>query len=74
MKIDLDQLMRAFSRTVDLVGVDDMQHGKRVAFMADVILYHHTSWENLKKFPLPNETKMHSNHREKLDGDWHYRD
>jgi putative nucleotidyltransferase with HDIG domain len=34
MKIDLDQLVRAFSSTVDLVGVDDVQHGKRVAFMA----------------------------------------
>ncbi|TKB28047.1 HD domain-containing protein [Desulfopila sp. IMCC35006] len=34
MQTDLNQVVRAFSRAVDLVGVDDMQHGKRVAFMA----------------------------------------
>ncbi len=34
MKIDLEQLIRALSNTVDLVGVDETQHGKRVAFMA----------------------------------------
>ena len=128
MKTDLDQLVRAFSRTVDLVGVDDVQHGKRVAFMAlscaetmglgqaettllgrlgllhdcgvsssrvhrqlvgelewrgsdlhcqigarrmrqfahfapmaEVILYHHTRWEDLKKLTLPEKTKLHAN-------------
>lgn len=34
MKIDLGQLVRALSSTVDLVGKDEIQHGKRVAFMA----------------------------------------
>lgn len=34
MKLDLEQLIRALSSTVDLVGVDEIQHGKRVAFMA----------------------------------------
>ncbi|KJS00391.1 MAG: hypothetical protein VR65_12880 [Desulfobulbaceae bacterium BRH_c16a] len=33
MKLDLEQLIRALSNTVDLVGVDEIQHGKRVAFM-----------------------------------------
>ncbi len=128
MKTDLDQLVRAFSRAVDLVGVDDMQHGKRVAFMAlscaekmgldqteatalcrldllhdcgvsstkvhrklvgelewqgsdlhcqigamrmrqftyftsmaDVILHHHTRWEDLKNLTIPEKTKIHSN-------------
>lgn len=128
MKIDLDQLVRAFSSTVDLVGVDDVQHGKRVAFMAlscaetmglgqaettllcrlgllhdcgvsstkvhkqlvdelewqgsdlhcqigalrmrqfshfapmaDIILHHHTRWEDLKNLSLPEKTKMYAN-------------
>ena len=34
MKLNLDQLIRALSRTVDLVSVDEKQHGKRVAYMA----------------------------------------
>lgn len=34
MKLDLEQLIRALSNTVDLVGVDEVQHGKRVAYMA----------------------------------------
>ena len=34
MKLNLEQLIRALSCTVDLVGVDEIQHGKRVAFMA----------------------------------------
>lgn len=34
MKIDLEQLIWALSSTVDLVGVDEVQHGKRVAYMA----------------------------------------
>ncbi len=33
MKIDLEQLIRALSDTVDLVGVDEIQHSKRVAYM-----------------------------------------
>lgn len=34
MKIDLEQLIWALSSTVGLVGVDEVQHGKRVAYMA----------------------------------------
>lgn len=34
MKIDLEQLTWALSNTIDLVGVDEIQHGKRVAYMA----------------------------------------
>lgn len=34
MKLNLDQLIRALSRTVDLVSVDEKLHGKRVAYMA----------------------------------------
>ena len=34
MNIDLDQLIHALSDTVDLVGVDEVQHSKRVAYMA----------------------------------------
>ena len=34
MKLDLDQLIRALSSAVDLVSVDEKQHGKRVAYMA----------------------------------------
>ena len=34
MKIDLNQLIFALSDTVDLVGVDEVQHGKRVGYMA----------------------------------------
>jgi putative nucleotidyltransferase with HDIG domain len=33
MKIDLEQIIRALSNTVDLVGVDEIHHGKRVAYM-----------------------------------------
>ncbi len=33
MKLDLDQLINALSSTVDLVSVDEKQHGKRVAYM-----------------------------------------
>ena len=34
MKIDLEQFVWALSNTVDLVGIDEVQHGKRVAYMA----------------------------------------
>lgn len=34
MKINFDQFLHALSDTIDLVGVDELQHGKRVAFMA----------------------------------------
>lgn len=34
MKIDFRQIVSALSDTLDLVGVDDYQHCKRVAFMA----------------------------------------
>ncbi len=34
MQLELEQLVRALSSTVDLVGVDEVQHGKRVAYMS----------------------------------------
>ena len=34
MKIDFGQFVNALSDTIDLVGVDEIQHGKRVAYMA----------------------------------------
>lgn len=34
MKIDFGQLIHALSDTIDLVGVDEIQHGKRVGYMA----------------------------------------
>ncbi len=34
MKIDLEQYIYALSDTIDLVGIDETQHGKRVGFMA----------------------------------------
>jgi len=34
LKVDTRQIIHALSDTLDLVGVDDVQHGKRVAFMA----------------------------------------
>lgn len=34
MKIDLGQFINALSDTIDLVGIDEIQHGKRVACMA----------------------------------------
>jgi putative nucleotidyltransferase with HDIG domain len=34
MKIDLQQLILALSDTIDLVGIDEVWHGKRVAVMA----------------------------------------
>lgn len=34
MKIDYGQFIHALSDTIDLVGIDELQHGKRVAFMA----------------------------------------
>jgi putative nucleotidyltransferase with HDIG domain len=34
MKIDFGQFIFALSDTIDLVGVDEIQHGKRVGFMA----------------------------------------
>ena len=36
MNLNLDQLIHALSDAVDLVGVDEVQHGKRVAYMAFV--------------------------------------
>ena len=128
MNLDLEQLIRALSDTVDLVGVDEVQHSKRVAYMAllcaetmgmsqaestelyrtgllhdcgvsstkvhrklvdeldwddanihcrigaermhqflplasmaEVILYHHTRWEQLEKLPLSEEVKRNAN-------------
>jgi len=128
MKINLGQLVRALSRSIDLVGVDEIQHGKRVAYMAqscaetmkldqdeaslifrtgllhdcgvsssevhrhlvgelewpdsglhcllgaermrqlpyfspmaDIILHHHTRWEDLKKLSIPEKTKVYAN-------------
>lgn len=34
MQIDFGQFIHALSDTIDLVGVDEIQHGKRVGFMA----------------------------------------
>lgn len=34
MQVDIRQVIHAFSDALDLVGIDDVQHGKRVAFMA----------------------------------------
>jgi len=34
MQIDIRQLVHSLSDTLDLVGIDEVQHGKRVAFMA----------------------------------------
>jgi HD-GYP domain-containing protein (c-di-GMP phosphodiesterase class II) len=34
VQIDLSQMIFALSETLDLVGVDDVQHGKRVGYMA----------------------------------------
>ncbi len=48
MKIDLEQLIYALSDTVDLVGVDEILHGKRVAFMA---------WECAKTMGLDRRRK-----------------
>lgn len=128
MKINLGQLVKSLSRAVDLVGVDEIQHGKRVAFMAqscaetmglnqeetafifrlgllhdcgvsssevhrhlveelewrdadlhcrigadrvrqltyfapmaDIILYHHTRWEDLEQLSIPEKTKTYAN-------------
>jgi len=128
VKIDLEQLIRALSDTVDLVGVDEVQHSKRVAYMAlvcaqtmglakqettelyrlgllhdcgvsstkvhrqlideldwrdssthcligaqrlrqflplapmaEVILHHHTRWEDLEKYSLSQETQKKAN-------------
>jgi HD-GYP domain-containing protein (c-di-GMP phosphodiesterase class II) len=33
MKIDFGQMVNALSNTLDLVGIDEVQHGKRVGFM-----------------------------------------
>ena len=33
--IDLSQAIHALSETLDLVGVDQVYHGKRVGYMAD---------------------------------------
>lgn len=128
MKIDFGQFIHALSDTIDLVGIDEIQHGKRVGFMAlecaklmractseqidlyrlgllhdcgvsstrvhkklvdeldwtesqlhcitgsdrvqrfeplaryaQVILYHHTRWEDLKKMKLDDKVKDDAN-------------
>lgn len=128
MKIDFGQMIFALSDTLDLVGIDEVQHGKRVGYMAwecakemglgpelqkdlfqmgllhdcgvsstrvhanlvkemswegagehceigakrlkslpalekmaDVIYYHHTDWENLKRLNLPEEIYCFAN-------------
>ena len=33
-QVDIRQVIHAFSDALDLVGIDEVQHGKRVAFMA----------------------------------------
>lgn len=44
MRLDLDQFIFALSNTVDLVGVDEVLHGKRVGYMA---------WNCAKKLDFP---------------------
>lgn len=128
MNIDFGQLVHALSDTIDLVGVDELHHGKRVGFMAmecakligsdpkfhqklyrlgllhdcgvsstqvhshlvselewsnanlhcrigaerlrqfgpleefaDIVLYHHTRWDELKALPLDDEVKTYAN-------------
>ncbi len=34
MKIDFGQMINALSDTLDIVGIDEVQHGKRVGFIA----------------------------------------
>ncbi len=46
MRIDLNQLIFAFSDAIDLVGVDEIHHGKRVGYMA---------WECAKTLAYPEE-------------------
>ena len=36
MRLDLGQLVSALARTIDLVGIDEVHHGRRVAYMADI--------------------------------------
>jgi len=33
-QVDIRQVIHSFSDALDLVGIDEVQHGKRVAFMA----------------------------------------
>ena len=128
MRIDFGQLVHALSDTIDLVGVDELHHGKRVGFMAmecaklmssdpqlhlklyrlgllhdcgvsstqvhnhlvtelewvnanihcligaerlrrfiplegfaDIILYHHTRWDELKDLPIDENIKTYAN-------------
>jgi putative nucleotidyltransferase with HDIG domain len=128
MKIDFGQLIHALADTIDLVGIDEIQHGKRVGFMAlecakqmgaerseqlllyragllhdcgvsssrvhknlvnqlewtesefhcktgaerlrqfqplaqfsDIVLYHHTRWQNLKKLQISDKIKRNAN-------------
>lgn len=128
MKIDFGQMVFALSDTLDLVGIDEVQHGKRVGYMlwqcaslmgvdrlspkdlfqmgllhdcgvsstrvheklisemdwdgsgehceigakrlanfpllskmTDVVYYHHTHWEDLKRLLLPEEISLSAN-------------
>jgi putative nucleotidyltransferase with HDIG domain len=128
MKIDFGQLIHALADTIDLVGIDEIQHGKRVGFMAlecartmgadrntqlllyragllhdcgvsssrvhknlvnqldwtesylhcktgaerlrqfrplalfsDIILYHHSRWQDLKKLKVSDDIKKNAN-------------
>jgi len=128
LRIDFGQLVHALSDTIDLVGVDELHHGKRVGFMAmecaklfstdsrlhlklyrlgllhdcgvsssqvhthlvselewadakrhcligaerlrrfaplaefaDVVLHHHTGWDELKDLPIAEDIKTHAN-------------
>ena len=49
MRINLNQLIFAFSDTIDLVGVDEIHHGKRVGYMA---------WECAKTLAYPEERQI----------------
>ncbi len=49
MNIDLGQMIFALSDTLDLVGIDEVQHGKRVGYMA---------WECAKAMDLDHPSRM----------------
>lgn len=48
MKIDFCQIVFALSDTLDLVGIDEVQHGKRVGYMA---------WECAKEMGLDHQSQ-----------------
>lgn len=76
MNIDFGQFIHALSDTVDLVGVDELQHGKRVGFMAleCAKLLDSDSFERLKLYRMGllhdcgvSSTRVHKNLVDALD-------